>query len=96
MRNVYCKGNKDAELNSRIIDACGLKDYQSKYRILEHFFHVDTYIDERGARLQGYVYPKELHEPNQTCQISIPESEVAYMDDELILFMTIRYPLKTT
>lgn len=94
MRNTYIYGVKNDTLNQEIIEKCGLKSYQSKYKILEHFYHVDTYIDENKARLQGYVYPKDLHRENYA-GITIPECEVSYMDDELILYITVSYPLKT-
>ena len=94
MRNTYIYGVKNDTLNKEIIDKCGLEEYQSKYKILEHFYHTDTYIDSQRARLQGYIYPKDLHNENLILQINIPDSEVSYMDDELILYITVSYPLK--
>jgi hypothetical protein len=93
MRNKYIYGYKNDTLNKEIIEKCCLLEYMSRYRILDHFYHTDTYIDERRARIQGYIYPKDLY--NETgSEINIPESEVSYMDDELILYITVSYPLK--
>ncbi len=51
MRNRYIYGVKNDTLNKEIIEKCGLEDYESRYRILEHFYHTDTYIDNQRARL---------------------------------------------
>lgn len=93
MRNRYITGYKNPELNQEIIEKCKLSPYFSTYRILKHFYHVDTYIDETKARLQGYVYPEDLYSED-VMSIVIPECEVAYMDDRLILFFTTRYEIK--
>lgn len=94
MRNKYIYGVKNDSLNKEIIEKCGLEDYESRYRILDHFYHTDTYIDEDKARLQGYIYPKDVYNENAIMQIAVPSSEVSYIDNELVLYITVSYPLK--
>lgn len=92
MRNKYIHGQKNDDLNKEIIRKCGLLEYMSRYRILKHFYHVDTYIDSERARIQGYIYPKDLYSEDGN-EIYIPESEVSFMDGELILYITTSYPV---
>jgi len=94
MRNKYIKGYKNPELNTKITEICKLNVYMSKYKILEHFYHTDTFIDEKGVRLQGYVYPEDLYSDDSISEIAVPGCEVAYRDDRLILVITSRYEIK--
>ncbi len=94
MRNRYIKGTKNPELNAEIIERCRLQSYSSKYKILEHFYHVDTYFDDAKCRLQGYIYPEDVYSEGSLASIYVPECDVSYMDDRLILFFSsIVYPL---
>jgi len=95
MRNKYITGTKNPKLNDEIIEKCQLPTYSSKYKILEHFYHTDTYIDDNRVRLQGYVYPEDLYDDNYISEINIPDSVVSYMDGKLILyFSSISHEIK--
>ena len=80
-------GVKNPTLNNAIIEMGQLRYWMSKARLLTHFYHVDTYGDDNSYRLQGYVFVKDIV---GVPDLGIPECEVAYMDDEFILFMSFR------
>lgn len=81
---LFKQGIKNPELNAHIIQACHIEDYTSTYKMLQHFYHVDTCENNDSVRLQGYVFVEDA----LTTEFYVPECEVSLINDKPILFLS--------